>query len=36
LPEKIDYEGIELISKIGFDLITEVGNKTEKLKFNKK
>lgn len=36
LPEKIDYEGIELISKIGFDLINEVGNKTEKLKFNKK
>jgi Zn-dependent M28 family amino/carboxypeptidase len=36
LPEKIDFEGIESISKIAFDIITEVANKPEKLKFNKK
>jgi Zn-dependent M28 family amino/carboxypeptidase len=36
ISDKIDYVGIETITKFAFDLITDVANQPEKLKFKKK
>ena len=36
ISDKIDFAGIETISKFAFDLITDVANQPEKLKFKKK
>lgn len=36
LPEKIDFSGILSISNMTFDLITEIANLPEKIKFKKK
>lgn len=36
IPEKIDFQGIEMISNMTFDIITELSNQPEKIKFKKK
>lgn len=36
ISDKIDFAGIETITKFAFDLITDVANQPEKLKFKKK
>jgi hypothetical protein len=36
IPEKIDFQGIEMIANMMFDIITDLSNQPEKVKFKKK